>query len=239
MAVDLESSLRWLPEDGPAEQLIVLLHGWASQARSLEPLALALRGQFPRAAVLAPQSELPADDGKRGRQWYSIAGLDAEVWPQRVAGVLPMLRDWVRAQQRQHGVGPAATALGGFSQGAILSLALALQDDGIAGRVLAFGGCLVQRPAAAPRHTTLHFFHGSEDTVIPAAAAREALQWLGMLHGDATLDIAEGVGHELHPALIDCALHRLHSHIPLRTCQTAAVSDFVALSEPRTGHRLQ
>jgi phospholipase/carboxylesterase len=127
----------------------------------------------------------------------------------------------VHSQQRRLGVGPAATALGGFSQGAIVALALALQHDGLCGRVLAFGACLPRRPDTAPRHTTLHFFHGSADRVIPAAAAREALQWLAVLHGDATIDVAEGIGHELHPALIDCALQRLQSHIPLRTWQAA------------------
>jgi hypothetical protein len=29
------------------------------------------------------------------------------------------------------------------------------------------------------------------------------------------------VGHELHPALVDCALRRLTSHIPMRTWMAA------------------
>ena len=48
-----------------------------------------------------------------------------------------------------------------------------------------------------------------------------AIGRLAELQGDATIDIAEGVGHTLHPALIDCALHRLKNHIPLRTWQAA------------------
>lgn len=216
-----EPGLQWLPASGRAEQLILLLHGWASEARALQPLALALTQQFPQAAVLAPQSRHAADGARRGRQWYSIQGLNEETWPARVASVLPMLQRWVARQQQHFGVGPAATALGGFSQGAILSLALVLRHDGIAGRVLSFGGCLVGEPQAAPRRSTLHFFHGGADKVIPAARARRSLAWLGALQGDATIDIAEGIGHELHPALIDCALHRLRSHIPLRTWQAA------------------
>jgi phospholipase/carboxylesterase len=73
----------------------------------------------------------------------------------------------------------------------------------------------------APRLTTLHLFHGDDDRVIPADGSRQALAWLADLQGDATLDIAQGVGHELHPALIDCALHRLKTHIPQRTWQAA------------------
>jgi phospholipase/carboxylesterase len=202
----------------------------------MAPLAQALRGTFPQAAVLAPDSPLafvrggeapgrPPQAGAEapdlGRLWYSIDGLTPENWPGRVAACLPRLIAWVKAQQRRLGVGPAATALGGFSQGAILSLAAVLHEDGLAGRVLAFGGCMVAPPEAAPQHTTVHLFHGGGDDVIPADGSRQALQWLGELHGDATLDIAEGVGHELHPALIDCALHRLTHHIPMRTWRAA------------------
>ena len=217
----MQLPIEWLPTEGTPEQLILLLHGWGSDAMAMAPLAQALRSAFPQAAVLAPDAPSVHDRGGPARQWYSIAGLTPEVWSQRVATVLPGLQTWVRVQQQRLGVSPAATALCGFSQGAILSLALALQDDGIAGRVLAFGGRLVVAPQAAPRHTTVHLFHGAEDRVLPAEGSRQALARLGELQGDVTLDIAHGVGHELHPALIDCAMHRLKNHIPLRTWQAA------------------
>jgi len=213
--------IEWLPARGAPEQLILLLHGWASDATALLPLAQALRAEFAQAAVLAPDAPDPADGTRRGRQWYSIEGLDEPVWRERVAAALPALVQWVQAQQERLGVGAAATALGGFSQGAILSLEAASRHDGIAGRVLAFGGRYVVPPAAAPAHTTVHLFHGSADQVIPAQGSRDALAHLGTLQGDATIDIAEGVGHELHPALVRCALHRLRSHIPLRTWRAA------------------
>lgn len=237
--------IEWLPAAGRPEQLIVLLHGWRSDGAAMAPLAQALRQAFPQAAVLAPDSPLrfvrsegegdaasdagrdPGRDAGRdagrdlGRMWYSIEGLTPATWPHRVAACLPSMTAWVRAQQQRLGVAPAATALGGFSQGGIVSLAAVLREDGLAGRVLAFGGCITAHPAAAPQHTTVHLFHGGADTVIPADGSRQALQWLGELQGDATLDIAEGVGHELHAALIDCALHRLTHHIPLRTWRAA------------------
>lgn len=217
----MDTPIEWLPAEGSPEQLILLLHGWGSSGSAMAPLAQALRLAFPQAAVLAPDAPHAYERGGTARQWYGVDGLTPEVWPQRVASALPALRSWVRAQQTRLGVSPSATALGGFSQGAILSLALALQDDGIAGRVLAFGGCLTAQPLAAPRHTTVHLFHGSDDKVIPADGSRQALAWLAELQGDATVDIAQGIGHLLHPVLIDCALHRLKTHIPLRTWQAA------------------
>lgn len=225
MSASLALPVEWLPAEGAPQQLILLLHGWRGDGTSLLPLAQALRSRFPQAAVLAPDGPHAGDgstpERARGRQWYAVHDLTAENWPARVQACVPPLVQWVRAQQQRLGVGPAATALGGFSQGAILSLAAAAAHDGLAGRVLAFAGRFMEPPQHAPQRTTVHLFHGADDEVIPADGSRQALQWLADLQGDATLDIASGVGHELHPALIECALHRLSSHIPMRTWREA------------------
>lgn len=212
-----------LPQTGRAEQLLLLLHGWAQEARALAPLADALQREFPQAAVLVPEAPTPADGGRRGRQWYSIEGLrdSLDEWPCRVAQQLDRLQPWVLAQQQRLGVEPAATCLGGFSQGAVLSLELVARNDGMAGRVLAFGGRFVELPAVAPRHTTLHFFHGQDDDVFAVDGLRQTMDHLAALQGDATVDIAQGIGHVVHPALIERALFRLRNHIPQRTWQAA------------------
>ncbi|WP_284620684.1 esterase [Aquabacterium humicola] len=206
--------LRWLPETGRAEQLMILLHGSGSPASAMTPLAEVLRRAFPQAALLAPEGFVPDGDsdgdGAADRDPTSM-----------IAPLLPRLQRWVHDAQRDSGVGPAATALVGFSVGAMLALELVQIEDGIAGRVLAFGGRYARLPDAAPRFTTLHLFHGADDSVIPAAHARAAIERLGALHGDATIDIAGGTGHQLAPVLIDCALHRLRSHIPHRTWAAA------------------
>lgn len=218
----LNLPIEWLPAQGRAEQLIVLLHGWAQEATDFLPLAQALRGAFPQAAILAPESPLAADGGRPGRQWYSIEGLDDGIeWRRRVQASVARIAAWLRAEQARRGIGEAATALGGFSQGGLLALHTAVQHDGIAGRVLAFGARMVDLPRTAPRHVTLHLFHGSADKIFPVTHARELLDHIGQLQGDATLDVAEGLGHTLHPALTDCMLHRLQNHIPLRTWREA------------------
>jgi phospholipase/carboxylesterase len=221
----MQIPIEWLPAEGAPEQLIVLLHGVGASAVSMAPLAQALRLEFPQAAVLVPDAPHAFDGSSgssgEGRQWFSVTGITEDNRPARVAAALPPLLAFVHTQQQRLGVGPAATAIGGFSQGAILALQLAVQQDGLAGRVLAFAGRFATLPAAAPRHTTVHLFHGSADPVIPAVHASAALQHLATLQGDATIDIAQGIGHELHPALLQCALHRLKTHIPLRTWQAA------------------
>lgn len=221
----LSDTLQWLPAAGRAEQLMILLHGWGASAADMAPLAAALQAEFPQAALLAPEGFEPVDTGLAGRQWFAMGGADGPVAdasrPARVAAVLPRLADWVRAAQLATGLGPAATALVGFSQGAVLSLELAQLHDGLAGRVLSFSGRYATLPNQAPEHTTLHFFHGATDTVIPAAQTQLAMDRLTQIHGDATADIADGVGHELHTELVQCAISRLRTHIPHRTWAAA------------------
>lgn len=217
----MPDTLQWLPSSGQPEQLMLLLHGWGASAADMAPLAQALRQAFPQAALLAPEGFEPVDSGLAGRQWFSLQGVTEDNRPARVDSVLPRLADWVRAAQQASGVGPAATALVGFSQGAILALELAQLHDGICGRVLSFAGRYARLPDVPLAHTTLHFFHGATDTVIPAAQSRLAMQRQAAMQGDATIDIASGIGHALPPELVRCAVQRLQTHIPHRTWMAA------------------
>ncbi len=81
--------LQSLPDAGAPAQLFILLHGVGASADDLLPLAKVLRASFPQAALLLPD------------------GFDAA----------PALIDWVRGHQQRLGVGAAATALVGLSQG--------------------------------------------------------------------------------------------------------------------------
>ncbi|MEY4748145.1 MAG: hypothetical protein RIQ60_359 [Pseudomonadota bacterium] len=217
----MSSDLEWLPSSGQAEQLFILLHGVGATPDGFAPLAQVLRSRFAQAAVLAPAGFDAFDMAPAGRQWFSVRGVTEDNRPARVAAAMPRLLTWIKSAQQHIGVGQQATALIGFSQGSIMALEAVAAEDGLVGRVLAFSGRYALLPAVAPALTTLHLLHGSADSVMPVSLARAALDHLGQLDGDATLDIAEGVGHELHPALLDCALHRLTSHIPQRTWQAA------------------
>lgn len=220
----MQLPIEWLPAAGPPEQLMLLLHGVGSSGAAMAPLAQALRAEFPQAALLAPDAPQAFDGAggaAGGRQWFSVQGIDDASRVERVQAALPGLLDWIRQTQQRLGVGTAATAIAGFSQGGILALETALAADGLAGRVLAFGARFATPPQQAPRATTLHLFHGSADAVIPAQHARDALEALAALNGDATMDIAEGVGHVLHPVLAQRAIFRLRNHIPARTWAAA------------------
>jgi len=227
MAEKIFHGIEFLPKAGAIKQLFILLHGVGARSSDLVPLAHQFRNVFPDAAFLIPDGIAPFDgggqfgNGGNRRQWFSINGVTEENRAARVVEAMPALHDLVRHAQDRFKVLQSDTALAGFSQGAIMALEFSVAHDGDAGRVLAFSGRFAKLPEKAPELTTLHLLHGEEDRVIPVEHAYAAYERLMELQGDATLDVASSVGHELHPALADRAIYRLQTCVPLRSWKQA------------------
>lgn len=211
-----------LPDRRPPRQLYILLHGLGTNTPELLPLARHLQEHYPDAAFLLPSAPHPHDAGDlHCRQWFSETDITEQNRPARVAASIPVLATLIRQAQDRLKVLPPDTALIGFSQGATLALEFIAAHDGAAGRVLAFSGRYATLPDKAPELTTHHLLHGEADDVIPVALAHAAYERLSSLRGDVTIDLASGVGHELHPALIERAITRLETCVPLRSWERA------------------
>lgn len=173
------------------KQLFVLLHDQGGTAADMLALGNVIGDAFAEAAVLIPEG---------------LAQVDALV-------------AFVRAQQQRFEIEGSAVALVGLGAGADLALALSDAHDGLVGRVLAFGSAYAAIAGSfekAPELTTLHLLHGQDDKVAPVTLARQGFERLMTLNADATLDVAASLGHELHPALMEQAVVRLRTCVPLR-----------------------
>jgi phospholipase/carboxylesterase len=224
MAENKFQGLELWPGTKQAKQLFILLHGLGAQAADLIPLANRLKDEFPQAGFFLPDATFPFEGGGSGRQWYSNSGVNENNRAARVASAMPALQVMVSHAQKRFNVLQSDTALAGFSQGAIMALQFAVLHDGKVGRVLAFSGRFAELPETAPELTTLHLLHGEEDQVIPVAHAHAAYERLIQIEGDVTLDVAAGVGHEIHKTLSERAIHRLKTSIPLRSWKQAMKS---------------
>jgi len=218
---EIFQGIELLPRSLPPKQLYILLHGVGSNPSDLLPLAKKFQDHYPEAAFLIPDGIQPFEDSDYRRQWFSVTGVTEENRAARVAEAIPPLYAIVKQAQDRLNVLPSDTALAGFSQGAILALEFSAAHDGRVGRVIAFSGRYARLPEKAPALTTIHLLHGESDQVIPVAHAHAAYERLSSLHGDVTLDIASTVGHELHVALIDRAITRLETCVPLRSWERA------------------
>jgi phospholipase/carboxylesterase len=207
-----------LPAGEKPRQLFILLHGVGASAADMVGVGKHLHDVFPQSLILIPDGfdEFDAAPTAAGRQWFSVLGVTEMNRIERVNEAMPRLVKWIQAQQEQHSIPPADTALVGFSQGAIMALEAISAHDGLASRVLAFSGRYAILPERAPEHTTLHFFHGQEDAVMPYSLTVKAYEWLEGIGADATVDVASGVGHELHSSLLAQAIYRLQNTVPMR-----------------------
>jgi phospholipase/carboxylesterase len=213
-------TLELLPATAP-RQLFVLLHDEGGAALDMMDFANRLGESFPDAAIVMPEGAEAIHLGQTGRHWFPVFEPTAVSRPEHVAKTVSALAAFLREQQARFGILQSDTAVAGFGQGATLALALSDAHDGLAGRVLAFSGSYAALPDKAPALTTLHLLHGRRDEVVPAELTQQAYARLMELGADATCDIASSVGHELHPALMDQAVQRLLTCVPLRFWRSA------------------
>ena len=163
------------------QRLLVLLHGYGSDEQDLGGLLPYLDPEGRFAAVM-PRAPLSAP-GAPGYAWFPIAaeGFD----PGAFANALDLVDEFVDEQCAALGLTRADAIFGGFSQGAGLALHLALRTGASArpAGVLAMSPFvpdmdaeLVDWAAAAAIPVLLQ--HGTEDPMIPVAAARDLAEIL-------------------------------------------------------------
>jgi phospholipase/carboxylesterase len=218
--MNLDEVLHLLPRAGAPSPLYIYLHGVGATALAMTPVADRFAQAWPQAAHLMPDGFDASDLAPAGRQWFSVLGVTEDNRPARVQAVLPRVAEFVRDAQATLGVAPPATALVGFSQGAIVALELAQAFPGLVGRVVAVAGRYATLPASAPA-AVVHLVHGKEDRVMPARHCVDAATRLVALGGDVTADVVPGVGHEAHPALLDAAIGHLQTFLPRRVWEEA------------------
>lgn len=174
-------------------ELVLLFHGVGSSPANLVPLGQLIARQQPHAMVVSVEGAHPSSFGS-GREWFPVAGVTQADRPARIAAAMPQFQQAVRRWQAEAGVGPAATTLVGFSQGAIMSLE-STQDALLASRVIAIAGRFAQPPRRAPAGVSYRFVHGENDLVIEPRFSTEAAQALRGLAADATVRFVPGLGH--------------------------------------------
>jgi phospholipase/carboxylesterase len=206
----------------PVRQLVLLFHGYGADEEDLRPLGERLAAEYPQALVVSLRAPQPTAFGF-GYQWFAIDALDDARRVERVAGAMPVFIAAVRHWQQVAQVGPEATVLIGFSQGAIMVLEAASRGGAaaLAGRVVALAGRYAALPPTAPVETTVFLLHGQADSVMPCAHAVEGSQHLAALGADVVADVLPFTGHEINDEMLELVVRRLKTHVPKRHWEAA------------------
>lgn len=179
--------------------LLLLLHGYGSNERDLFDFADVLD---PRLHVVSARAPLTLPWG--GFAWYHLGGQPGALVPDaatRSSGV-ELLERFVATLPERVGADPGRVYLLGFSQGAIMSLAVAARRPELVAGVVALSGYL--DPETVPERTSefaelpILQIHGTYDEVIPVRAAHYTRD---LLQGTrARFEYHEyAVGHTIHP----------------------------------------
>ncbi|MEY4883610.1 MAG: hypothetical protein RIS34_1464 [Pseudomonadota bacterium] len=213
-----------------AGQLILLFHGVGSDAQSMTWLGGRLASEFPNAMVVSVSAPLRSDISM-GFQWFSVVGVTEDNRPARIAQAMPAFAACVAYWQAKAGVTPAATALVGFSQGAVMILEATKLATPLAGRVVAISGRFATLPEVAPLAVTVHMLHGKEDAVIPYSHTVIGAHRLRDLGSDVTAEVLPFIGHEIHPDLAELVATKLTTHIPQHVWASAMAANTEALAQ--------
>jgi phospholipase/carboxylesterase len=209
-------TFRERPASGEAQGLLVLHHGRGADEHDLLSLADALDPQQ-RLHVAAPRAPLTMP-GWPGYHWYAVPRVGYPD-PDTFDASYHELAAFHDGLWERTGIAPAATVLGGFSMGAVMSYALGLGSGRpIPAGVLAFSGFVPTledwRPELEGR-AGLHVLiaHGRRDPVIDVEFARRARDLL--VAGGLEVEYQESeAAHHIDPAQVPMALDWLGRVLP-------------------------
>ena len=191
---------------------VVVLHGWGAPGDDLVPLAEAL--QRPGVRFFVPAAPLPEVGG--GRAWWH---LDPNARPphastdQLTRGFQPTpavvaaraaVQDLIATVVDRHA--PTTVALVGFSQGAMLSIDVALAGAPGVDLVVAMSGVLLVDSVSAlagphPSKPRFLLSHGRRDPVVPFSSGSRAKDLLEKHGFSVTWRPFDG-GHEIPPPVL-------------------------------------
>jgi phospholipase/carboxylesterase len=190
-----------LPKSDGKQQppLLLLLHGYGANEDDLFSLAPFVDERF-----FVVSARAPVRIGLGFYAWFRL-GFSPEgivIDPAEVEDARQTLRKFVDEIIAAYHIDPKAVFLLGFSQGAMMSLDLALREPGLVAGVVALSGRIMptslHKHSAADDLTGLPLFvaHGTQDAVLPISHGRSSRDHLQDLPVSLTYREYE-MGHEI------------------------------------------
>ncbi len=202
MAAELDGP-RLAPQSGPAQHLVVFLHGYGADGNDLIEIGRAWQQYLPHAAFVSPHAPEPCGQAPVGRQWFPLTLRDPNERWVGVNKAAPPLNRFLDAELARHKLPPTALALVGFSQGTMMALHVGLRRATAPAAVVGYSGVLVLPPDVDPDKLAAEIkvrppvllVHGDRDDLIPPQALFQAGQELAAFDVPVEWHLSSGLGH--------------------------------------------
>lgn len=210
---------RRAPQSGAAKSMVVLVHGYGADGRDLLGLADPLGPHLRDTAFLAPDAPEPSVVNPAGRQWFPVPWIDGSSEAAAETGLVASAADlnaFLDAQLAAEGLTPDRLVLLGFSQGAMMSMHIALRRPVAVAGVVAISGRLLVPERLATEMVVkppVLLIHGDADPVVPfqdMALAGDALLAAGV---ETFGHVMQGTGHGIAPDGLGVALQFLKERL--------------------------
>lgn len=180
--------------------LVIFFHGFGANGDNLLDLSYFLETTLPEAVFVSPNGLTPMPHYPGGYQWFPLKDdLNPDDLKQECARVLDKGITLVETIQQHYNVPPERTFFVGFSQGTMMSLAIALAHKNICGGVIGCAGGLYMDASLikAPKDLPLYLIHGEDDAVVDPSASEATLEFLEGLGFSPTLTLVPRLGHSI------------------------------------------
>ena len=161
---------------GAAGLLVVMCHGVGADAAQMELFFDAWAMSLPNVAFLAPDGPEPFEwDPGAGRQWFGLRDRTPSVLRAGAARAAPLLDAAIDAECARLGLAAHRVALGGFSQGAMMTLHAGLRRVPPPLALRAYSGAMLPtRAEDLSGRPPVLLVHGELDGVVPWERATQA-----------------------------------------------------------------
>ena len=163
------------PRSGKARSLVVLLHGYGSNGDDLISLAHEWAPALPDTAFVSPNAPDICEIWAQGYQWFSIRAIDADTFERekQAEKAAPAINAFLDEQLAHWGVPESHLIVGGFSQGAMMSMYIMPRRKTACAGVIGYSGMLIE-PLALKQPEMVKMpilaIHGDRDEVVPPTA---------------------------------------------------------------------
>lgn len=204
---------------GPAQRLVVLLHGYGADGHDLIELGRDFARALPTAAFVAPNAPERCDLTGLGYQWFPLSFRDPSEYWRGVNQAAPLLDAFLDDELARHGLTEADAALIGFSQGTMMALHVGPRRRRAFAGLVGFSGLLAgprELAGEARSKPPVLLLHGQEDDVVPVALLEPAVATLTAAGLPVEWHRLPGLGHGIDEAGLAFAVEFLAGRLGSR-----------------------
>lgn len=192
-----------LPSPGiPIKKCVIFLHGLGANGENLIDLAHLWAPHLQNTAFLSPNAPFPYETSdflsSTGFQWFDLKSQDPKLLENGIQIAFPYLSTYIDEIIEFFSLSSQDLALVGFSQGAMMALAMGLWRRPSLGGIVSYsGGIFSYKPLPPTKPPPLCLVHGTQDMVVLPETFFKSISFLEKNDIPTESHLLDGLSHTI------------------------------------------